>query len=101
MIFEVTVIPDKRNFVLRDEDGNERGIFTGKQPRQAALKVATRGKGTKSKPQIIRLRECGTKKIHIYKAWKKTVKAPKNRPRWMPEKINQPFVTKEKTEKIE
>jgi len=97
----VTVIADKRNFVLRDENGNEHGVFTGKQPRQAALKAANRGDGTKSKPQIIRLRECGTKKIHVYKAWKQTIKAPKNRPRWMPEKISKPFVTKEKTETIE
>ena len=51
-----------RNFVLRDKDGNEQGIFTGKQPRQAALKAANRGKGTKSKPEIIRLRERGQRK---------------------------------------
>jgi hypothetical protein len=76
----MTVIADKRNFVLRDENGNEHGVFTGKQPRQAALKAANRGDGTKSKPQIIILRECGTKKIHVYKAWKQTIKAPKNRP---------------------
>ena len=34
---------DTRNFVLRDKAGNETGVFTGKQPRQAALKVANRG----------------------------------------------------------
>jgi hypothetical protein len=94
-------IADKRSFVLRDQDGNEHGVFKGKQPRQAALKAANRGEGTKSKPQIIRLRECGTKKIHVYKSWKQTVKAPDNRPGWMPEKISQPFVMKEKTETIE
>lgn len=90
-----------RNFVLRDEDGNEHGIFTGKQPRQAALKAANRSKGTKSKPEVIRLRERGTNKVHIFKAWKHLVKAPENRPSWMPEKINKPFVKKEKIEKIE
>jgi len=36
-----------RNFVLHDEDGTEHGIFTGKQPRQAALKAANRCEGTK------------------------------------------------------
>jgi hypothetical protein len=90
-----------RNFVLRDEDGNEHGVFTGKQPRQAALKAANRGEGTKSKPEIIRLRERGTKKVHIFKAWKELVEAPKNRPDWMPEKISKPFVKKEKIERIE
>jgi hypothetical protein len=90
-----------RNFVLRDEEGNEYGVFTGKQPRQAALKAANRGEGTKSKPEIIRLRERGTKKVHIFKAWKELVEAPKNRPDWMPEKISKPFVKKDKIERIE
>ena len=95
------LISNTRNFVLRGKDGNEQGIFTGKQPRQAALKAANRGEGTKSKPEIIRLRERGTKKVHVFKAWKQIVEAPKNRPSWMPEKINKPFVKKEKIETIE
>ncbi|MDD3041778.1 MAG: non-histone chromosomal MC1 family protein [Methanosarcinaceae archaeon] len=90
-----------RNFVLRDENDNEHGVFTGKQPRQAALKAANRGTGTKDQPDIIRLRERGTKKVHVFKAWKEFVEAPKNRPNWMPEKISKPFVKKEKIEKIE
>ena len=97
----MTIIADARNFVLRDEEGNEHGVFTGKQPRQAALKAANRSEGTESKPEIIRLRERGTKKVHVFKAWKQIVEAPKNRPDWMPEKINKPFVKKEKTETIE
>ena len=94
-------ISNMRNFVLRGKDGSEQGIFTGKQPRQAALKAANRGKGTKSKPEIIRLRERGTKKVHVFKAWKQIVEAPKNKPSWMPEKISKPFVKKEKIETIE
>jgi len=90
-----------RNFVLREEDGSEHGVFTGKQPRQAVLKAANRSKGTKSKPEIIRLRERGTKKMHVFKAWKQVVKAPENRPAWMSEKISKPFVKKEKIETIE
>ncbi|MCD4703759.1 MAG: non-histone chromosomal MC1 family protein [Methanosarcinaceae archaeon] len=87
---------ETRNFVLRDQDGNEHGVFTGKQPRQAALKVANRGSGTEKKPEVIMLRERGTKKIHVYKGWKAMVKAPKNKPSWMPDKINKPFVRKDK-----
>ena len=97
----MTIIADARNFVLRDENGNEHGVFTGKQPRQAALKAANKGNGTKAKPETIHLRERGTKKVHVFKAWKETVKAPENRPSWMPEKINKPFVKKEKVERIE
>lgn len=83
-----------RNFVLREKNGKETGVFTGHQPRQAALKAANRGKGTKAKPVEIRLRERGTKKVHIYKGWKEMVSAPKNKPRWMPAKINKPNVKK-------
>ena len=32
-----------RNFALGDANGNEKGVFAGKSPRQAALKAANRG----------------------------------------------------------
>ena len=89
------------NFVLRDEDGNEHGAFAEKQPLQAALKAVKRGNGTKSKPEIIRLRECGTNKVHIFKGWKEIVKAPENMPSWMPGEINKPFVKEERVETID
>jgi len=90
-----------RNFVLRDKNGNETGVFTGNQPRQAALKAANRSKGTKSRPVEIRLRERGTKKVHIYKGWKEKVPAPKNKPSWMPAMINKPNVEKIGIEKLD
>jgi hypothetical protein len=90
-----------RNFVLHDEDGTEHGVFTGKQPRQAALKAANRSEGIKQNPVTIRLRERGTKKVHVFKGWKELVNAPEKRPSWMPEKINKPFVKKEKIETLE
>ena len=92
---------DTRNFVLRDNKGNEHSVFTGKQPRQAALKVANRGKGTKSQPETIKLRERGTKKVHVFKAWKETIDAPENKPAWMPDKINKPFVKKVGIEQVD
>ena len=48
---------EMRNFALRDGNGNEIGVFTGKSPRQAALKAANRGHTD------IKLRERGTKKL--------------------------------------
>jgi hypothetical protein len=72
----VIFISDIKNFVLRDEDGNEHGVFTGKQTRPAALKAANRGTGTKSKPDTIRLRERGTKKMHVFKIWKHLIETP-------------------------
>ncbi len=90
-----------RNFVLRKKNGKESGVFTGHQPRQAALKAANRSKGTKERPVEIRLREKGTNKVHIFKGWKETVSAPKNKPSWMPEKINKPGVKKIGTERLQ
>jgi hypothetical protein len=80
---------------LRDAKGNEEGVFTGKSPRQAALKAANRG------VTDIRLRERGTKKVHIFTGERKQVKKPKNAPAWMPAKIWKPNVKKVGVEKLE
>lgn len=90
-----------KNFVLISKDGKETSVFTGRQPRQAALKAANRIGGTKDKPVELRLRERGTKKVHKFKGWKEVVSAPKNKPSWMPDKINKPFVKKVGTEKLD
>ncbi len=92
---------ETKNFVLRNKNGTETSVFTGKQPRQAALKAANRIGGTKSNPVEIRLRERATKKVHIFKGWKEIVSAPKNKPAWMPDKINKPFVKKAGIEKLD
>ena len=86
---------ETRNFALRDAEGNEDGVFTGRSPRQAALKAANRG------ITDIRLRERGTKKVHIFTGERKQVKKPAGAPAWMPEKIWKPFVKKVGTEKLE
>ena len=77
-----------RNFALRDKDGNEIGVFTGKSPRQAALKAANRGHTD------IRLRERGTKKVHLFTGERVQVDKPKGAPAWMPDKIWKPMVKK-------
>jgi hypothetical protein len=86
---------EMRNFALRDADGNEIGIFTGKAPRQAALKAANRGHTD------IKLRERGTKKVHIFTGKRTEVKKPKGAPAWMPDKIWKPSVKKVGVEKLE
>jgi hypothetical protein len=92
---------ETKNFILRNKDGTESGVFTGHQPRQAALKAANRIGGTKDKPVEISLRERGAKKVHIFMGWKELVNAPKNKPVWMPDKINKPFVKKAGIENLE
>ncbi len=84
-----------RNFALRDARGNEIGVFTGKQPRQAALKAANRGYTE------ISLRERGTKKVHIFVGERIKAKKPKRAPAWMPAKIWKPKVKKVGVEKLE
>lgn len=66
-----------RNFALLDEKGNEIGTYSGKQPRQAALKAANRGFTD------IRLREKGTKKIHVFKGTRILQQVPEKHPKWM------------------
>ena len=86
---------EMRNFALRDKDGTEIGVFTGKAPRQAALKAANRGHTD------IRLRERGTKKIHVFTGERVQVKKPKGAPAWMPDKIWKPKVKKVGMENLE
>ena len=86
---------DMRNFALQDKDGNETGVFTGKAPRQAALKAANRG------ITDIRLRERGTKKVHVFAGERVQVDKPKGAPAWMPAKIWKPKVKKVGIENLE
>jgi hypothetical protein len=78
---------ETRYFVLV-EGGRETAVFTGKQPRQAALKAASRGKTD------IWLRERGTKKLHHFRGERRKVRAPDSRPDWMPEMVWKPNVKK-------
>lgn len=80
---------------MRDDKGEERGVFTGKSPRQAALKAANRGFTD------IRLRERGTQKVHIFQGERFQLNKPANAPAWMPDKIWKPKVKKIGTEKLE
>lgn len=76
---------EKNHYVQLKSDGTDGdNVFTGRQPRQAALKAARKAGGTKDKPVIIRLRERGVhNKAHEFKTWVETVPAPKNKPVWM------------------
>jgi hypothetical protein len=61
----------------------------------SALKAANRG------ITDIRLRERGTKKVHIFTGERKQVDKPAGAPAWMPAKIWKPFVKKVGVEKLE
>jgi len=63
--------------------------------RQAALKAANRGYTD------IKLRERGTKKLHVFTGERVQVDKPKGAPAWMPDKIWKPVVKKVGTETLE
>ncbi|WP_136689598.1 non-histone chromosomal MC1 family protein [Halorhabdus amylolytica] len=96
---------DKRNFALREEDGTESSVFSGGTPRQAALKAARRLEPAPSEgdadPESIRLREKGTKKVHVYEGWAWEEEAPDDKPDWMPGDITKGNVSKQGVEHLE
>ncbi|PSP79232.1 chromosomal protein MC1 [Halobacteriales archaeon QS_4_69_225] len=95
----------KRNFALRDRGGNETSVFSGRTPRQAALKAARRlepaGAEQHADRTELQLREKGTKKVHIYEGWAWEEAAPDDSPDWMPEEITEANVSKEGIEHLE
>jgi hypothetical protein len=76
------------NIALQDQNGNRIGIFTGKSPRQAALKAANQGHTD------IKLREHGTKKVHVFTGERVQAERPRGAPAWMPDRIRRSVVKK-------
>ena len=96
---------DARNFALRENGGDETSVFSGRTPRQAALKAARRLDPAESEDAAdrieLRLREKGTKKIHIYEGWAWEETAPDDSPDWMPEEITEANVSKQGIKHLE
>jgi hypothetical protein len=88
----------KRNFALRESSGDEPSVFSGRTPRQAALKAARRLEPAASEQAAAReeivLREKGTEKVHIYEGWAWEADAPADKPDWMAERITEANVSK-------
>jgi hypothetical protein len=69
--------------------------FHGQSAPPGGLKAANRGYTD------IKLRERGTKKLHVFTGDRVQVDKPKGGPAWMPDKIWKPQVKKVGTEKLE
>ena len=96
---------DTRNFALREDEGDETSVFSGRTPRQAALKAARRldpasSEGDANETEL-RLREKGTKKVHIYEGWAWEETAPDDSPEWMPGEITEANVSKQGIKHLE
>ncbi|RLI98174.1 MAG: chromosomal protein MC1 [Candidatus Aenigmatarchaeota archaeon] len=82
------------------KSGRKSAIFTGRQPRQAALKAATRGfKDIKLRERGRRNKD-GTYTVHKFKGSMKKIKLGDDRPEWLPEKVRKPVVKKVGIERI-
>lgn len=90
----------KRNFVLVEDDGEETSVFSGRYPRQAALKAARRLHPAPSKEEIdghatLKLRERGTDKVHVYEGWAWTEAKDDDAPEWMDDHVTRSNVSKQ------
>ena len=96
---------NRRNFALREGDGTETSVFSGRTPRQAALKAARRLDPAPSEDAAsqteLRLREKGTKKVHIYDGWAWEERSPADSPDWMPDEITEANVSKKGIKHLE
>ena len=85
---------EKKYFVLMKNGEDTSQVFASRQPRGAALKAATRGHTD------IRLRERGTKRVHVFKGSQTMVDKPANGPDWLPDKIKKANVSKQGIEHL-
>ena len=85
---------EKKYFVLMKNGEDTSQVFASRQPRGAALKAATRAHTD------IRLRERGTKRVHVFKGSQTMVDKPANGPAWLPDKIKKANVSKQGIEHL-
>ena len=80
--------------------GSKRSIFTGRQPRQAALKAATRGFTDIKLRERGRRNKDGTYTMHIFKGSRKKVSIEADTVSWLPSSVWKPTVKKVGVERI-
>ncbi len=90
----------KKYYSLR-KGSKEPAVFTGRSPRQAALKAAARGENDIVLRERGRRNQDGTYTLHRFKGSRKKVDAPENRPEWLPDKVWKAFVKKSGVHRID
>ncbi len=95
-----TTKKESRTFVIVNPDGTESGGYKGKIPSQAAKKAIKEICKNLNEPVTLRIRERGTKKIHIFRGHVSLDQAPEKRPAWMPAMVKMAHVTKVGVEKV-
>lgn len=102
----------KRNFALRDSDGNESSVYSGQTPRQAALKAArdhieVSDSEDEADVEELRLRERGSRtseglhRVHVYDAWAWREAAPDDAPDFLGDTVTNANVSKQSVDHID
>jgi len=89
----------KKYYILKK--GSKTSIFTGRQPRQAALKAATRGFTDIKLRERGRRNRDGTYTVHVFKGNRKKVKVDSSASvKWLPNEVWKPAVKKVKIDRV-
>ncbi|MBM3303538.1 MAG: chromosomal protein MC1 [Candidatus Aenigmarchaeota archaeon] len=87
----------RKYYILRQ--GRNVSIFTGRQPRQAALKAATRGVSDIKLRERGRRNRDGTYSIHVFRGSRKKVTISPE-VSWLPSSVWKPVVKKVRVDRI-
>jgi len=90
----------KKYYTLR-KGNREDAVFTGRSPRQAALKAAARGESNIVLRERGRRNQDGTYTLHKFKGSRKQVAAPEDRPDWLPAKVWRASVRKQGIQRVD
>jgi|SRR3989344_7615977 len=90
----------KKYYALR-KGSKEDAVFTGRSPRQAALKAAARGESNIVLRERGRRNQDGTYTLHKFKGSRKKEKAPEDRPEWLPAQIWRASVRKQGIQRVD
>lgn len=90
-----------RKYYKMRKGSREVATFTGRQPRQAALKAATRGHTDIKLRERGRRNRDGTYTIHVFRGSRKKVTVPESsRVSWLPTSVWKPVVKKVGIERV-
>ena len=89
----------KKYYIMKS--GRKVAIFTGRQPRQAALKAATRGHTDIKLRERGRRNKDGTQTIHVFRGSRqKTRVSSSSNVSWLPSEVWKPIVKKIGIERV-
>ncbi len=90
----------KKYYSLK-KGNRELGVFTGRSPRQAALKAAARGENEIVLRERGRRNVDGTYTLHRFKGSRKKVASPEDRPEWLPAQVWKSVVRKVGVQRVD